>query len=213
MEKKGDYGEYIQGFFIMKLNKNYSDRHLDLNVLPKEDQGTFVHEYIHFLQDISTTSGLSRIIYEHKLLQGCLALGKVGELKKVELNSIEGKEETTEIYNYYDGDSIHKKINSKYINIVEEEYEYLEILSDSISDDVKKVLSEKVIYLRYENYDGVKFVFGRHVIMESMAYLIEAHLTDASKKERDYPYNACEIMCQKVYPELREHVNIIVAMC
>lgn len=213
MEVEEDFGEYIQGFFIMKLNINCSDRYLDLNTLSKEDQGTYVHEFIHFLQEISTTSGLSRIIYEHKILQGCLALGKVGELKEVELNSIEGKEEATEIYNYYDGDSIHKKINPKYITVVEEEYEYLETLSNSISDEAKEVLSDKVIYLKYENYDGVKFMFGRYAIMESMAYLIEANLINITKKEWEYPYNACEIMCQKVYPKLKEHVNIIVAMC
>lgn len=213
MEVEEDFGEYIQGFLIMKLNINCSDLHLDFNTLPREDQGTYVHEFIHFLQEISTTSGISRITYEHKLLQGCLALGKVGELKEVDLNSIEGTEDTTEIYNYYDGDSIHKKINPKYITIVEEEYEYLEMLSDSISDDAKRVLSEKVIYLKYENYDGIKFMFGRYAIMESMAYLIESNLIKVTKKEREYPYNACEIMCQKIYPELKGYVNIIVAMC
>ena len=53
-----DYGCYYIGFFIARLNMTlHSKQFLPLF---KEDTATILHEYVHYLQDISTIRGLSK---------------------------------------------------------------------------------------------------------------------------------------------------------
>lgn len=49
-------GEYIPAFFEMYLK---IDGDIDLNTMSEKDFSLFFHEYIHFLQDITTTYGLT----------------------------------------------------------------------------------------------------------------------------------------------------------
>ena len=54
-----DYGCYYIGFFIARLNMTlHSKQFLPLF---KEDTATILHEYVHYLQDISTIRGLDSI--------------------------------------------------------------------------------------------------------------------------------------------------------
>ena len=53
----GNAGEYYPAFFEMKLK---IDGDLDLNNCSDMDFALFFHEYIHFLQDITTSYGLTR---------------------------------------------------------------------------------------------------------------------------------------------------------
>jgi hypothetical protein len=53
-------GSYFQSFFCIEL---HTDESLDdLNNLKEETISTLLHEYIHFLQDITTSFGLTNII-------------------------------------------------------------------------------------------------------------------------------------------------------
>lgn len=54
--QKANRGEYIPAFFEMYLK---IDGEIDLNKLSERDFSLFFHEYIHFLQDITTTYGLT----------------------------------------------------------------------------------------------------------------------------------------------------------
>lgn len=54
--QKTNRGEYIPAFFEMYLR---IDGDIDLNKLSERDFSLFFHEYIHFLQDITTTYGLT----------------------------------------------------------------------------------------------------------------------------------------------------------
>ena len=56
-------GKYEPSFFNMKVdimsyNENMSDREISL----------FVHEYIHYLQNITTIYGLERLLYDFSIL-------------------------------------------------------------------------------------------------------------------------------------------------
>lgn len=56
-------GKYEPSFFYMKIdvlsyNENMSDREISL----------FLHEYIHYLQNITTTYGLERLLYDFAIL-------------------------------------------------------------------------------------------------------------------------------------------------
>lgn len=49
--------------------------------------------------------------------------------------------------------------------------------------------------------------------MESMAYLIESHIFSQELRCNELPYNACEMVCQNIYPEFAKYPINIVALC
>ena len=51
-----DYGEYVKGFFKISLDIELEEG-FSINQMTTEELATFVHEYIHFLQNITTTYG------------------------------------------------------------------------------------------------------------------------------------------------------------
>ena len=69
-----DYGCYYIGFFIARLNMTlHSKQFLPLF---KEDTATILHEYVHYLQDISTIRGLDSIITFYQKMQLVFAQAK-----------------------------------------------------------------------------------------------------------------------------------------
>lgn len=50
------YGEYIPGFFLIRIDKELYEG-IGWENFEKEEIATLAHEYTHYLQDISTTRG------------------------------------------------------------------------------------------------------------------------------------------------------------
>lgn len=63
-----DYGEYIIGFFVIGLNMQLYEG-ITLNEFTEDEFATFVHEYIHFLQNITTTYGVTYFNDNSKIIQ------------------------------------------------------------------------------------------------------------------------------------------------
>ncbi len=63
-----DYGEYVKGFFQINLNIKLENE-FRIDKLDTEDFATLVHEYVHFLQNISTTQGVAYFNDISKLIQ------------------------------------------------------------------------------------------------------------------------------------------------
>ena len=55
-QPSGNAGEYYPAFFEMRLKV---DSMIDLNTCSDSDFALFFHEYVHFLQDLMTTYGLT----------------------------------------------------------------------------------------------------------------------------------------------------------
>ena len=62
-------GSYLPTFLELWIN---TDKKLDLTLFSKDEMGTFCHEWIHFLQDVTTSSGCnnSYVFFEHFLARG-----------------------------------------------------------------------------------------------------------------------------------------------
>ena len=68
MKLFGAFGEYVPGFFKISINKVLFEG-ITWDDFDGEEKATLVHEYIHFLQDISTTRGINHFLYVSKILQ------------------------------------------------------------------------------------------------------------------------------------------------
>lgn len=200
-------GSYMPAFFYMKLSFPYYDSSTMLYNLSKKNLSIFIHEYIHFLQDISSYSLLNNAYVYSEYMHA--AANYIYSLPK-------GK--------FY----IPLKLPYNLGNVDLNKYVNETCMGDFGSRDdifIKKVEFQK-IRVPYQNskvhiltipflklIDGTKLKFGTCAIMESMAYLIERTITKDSVPPPDYPYLTAENVASIEYPEFSHDILNIIALC
>lgn len=204
-----DSGEYIAGFFKISINKELYEG-IKWEDFSQEEKATLVHEYVHFLQDISTTRGVSNFVYLAKTLQ--LYFAKSAEYKdeiilpiNIEHSNVENAYIQSELMSFYAGSNTHTRIH--HIDKIER------IKDDMINSlGLKSEMELFSINIHYDNRDSA-YLFGADCIAESMAYLVESKAFGACKRENELPYNACELVCQQICPEILRKNELLVAIC
>lgn len=186
------YGSYIPAFALIEIEditdfQNFENNHDEL-------KGTFIHEYCHYLQDVSTTYGFINFIYS--LQELFLKLGMVINLHRKDLQY------NRDVFGLLRGDDEIKN-DIFYINKIE--IKPHEFLQDYPEEEVKCVIV---------TYNGkLTFCFGSLCISESMAYLVEKRLYKICERESEFPYNVCEMICNKEYPEFAKNELFVLALC
>lgn len=205
-------GKYLPGVFAVNIQKKLKD-----NILFKEFTGeefaTFVHEYIHFLQDISTQTGIIYLRFYSELLHLYLYVAEKSDVIELPIDlvtcNVENAFEQYELLSFYSGCDKHLKIN--HIDKIDIENE--ELLTELFVEHPKlqgQPMPQVAIY--HDNYEQ-PYYFGGCCVRESMAYLIEHLAFKAEKRIRELPYNACEMICEVVCPSLLEQPTMLVALC
>lgn len=189
--RSGYYGRYYEDCFIIKLNTD-----LDFENLGNYDNtielGTFIHEYLHFLQNISTTYGnFSLAVYYAKVMDILynLANKKEKNISRVlPINKdIEYQATKCEIargdmdswtYECYDFICIEDVIFQPDESM--EEYQ----------NDVLPVI--KLLLVKDQKIEHKELNFGAMCIMESMADMLERKAYGRSKVGEYPQYDICE---------------------
>jgi len=206
-------GRYYPGTFLIGISKEFFDG-MKYSDFTAEEMATFVHEYIHFLQDISTVAGGMNYNHKAKLLQLHFSMFQKNAVVNLPVDledcGVDNVYAQTELLSFYEGDALEKKIH--HINKVTCEKEELmtEILRSESSTYPGGDIYQICIYY---NDSDMPTVFGSYYVKESMAYLIERYLFGAEERKKEFPYNACEMICEYLYPELLSTPEIIVALC
>ena len=149
-------GAYYPSYMLMKMDSSLNFDNFEGN--RDEQKGTFMHEYCHFIQDVSTTYGYMTYNYNLQELLLKLNLIEAGENNEVQQNR--------DYYTFFRGyDSISDSLVVINKISIEEDSDYKAEYGESDWEYVKVV------------YNGNKeFVFGGACIAESMAYLSEKRL-------------------------------------
>lgn len=218
MEQKLDLGKcyYKPSFFNMKIDLPIE---LDnLNEIPEGAMGLYYHEYIHFIQDISTIYGLMNISTITYYIQACASyIEKDKENKEfkvpIVLDEIIDKSnlEDKGLFNFslrpiYLGSSIKKKSkrieNFKY-QIVPFEFspnQYIDKIDISFNDT--------------ETNEVRKLEFGGNQLTEGMAHLCEQfNYSDIIPKADEYPYFIVDKLVEDIIPELISEKLLIIVLC
>ena len=201
----GNAGEYYPAFFEMKLK---IDGELDLNTCSDMDFALFFHEYIHFLQDITTSYGLTRCFsygeYVNSVVndiiskpQGCIHVPYLYEDNRDNIMLGDYLASITQ------GDSSEESfvdtltsINVEWDTIDELPYEH------------EHLKSLKMPLLTAEG--GVMLAIGATCLNESIAYILQRLITVDNGHLPDYPYSAAEIIAKKVYPAFgKNDLNVL----
>lgn len=203
----GNAGEYYPAFFEMKLK---IDGELDLNSCSDMEFALFFHEYIHFLQDITTSYGLTR----------CYSYG---EYVNSTVNDIITKPKGSIHVPYlYDDNRDNIMLGDYLVNITQgdsSEESYVDRLNnvniewDTIDELPYEHEHLKSLKMPLLTADGdVMLAIGATCLNESIAYILQRFITVDNGHLPDYPYSAAEIIVNKIYPAFGENVLNVLAL-
>lgn len=206
---KQTLGCYIPSFYRMELNFPFpseSDRFKPLN---EKFLSAFIHEYVHFLQDITTyfgynnayvyseqVHGLVNSLYKYPPGQILLPHKIPGNYANIELNKF---------INSHGWGTYNKEVD----NLIITRYKKQKIKVPIVGSPIKELCKIKVEYMGGKS----AIEFGSMAIMESMAYMIESMTTKGCSTPHDYPYCAAQLICEHIYPEFADDKLRVIALC
>lgn len=104
-------GRYYPGTFILGIDKNFFEG-MQYSSFSEEEMATFSHEYIHYLQDISTILGVTSFQHRAKLLQLFFALAQQQEKVRLPIKldtcGVDNAFAQTELMSFYEGGHLEK---------------------------------------------------------------------------------------------------------
>ena len=205
------YGHYEPAFFRMHIAIKEKIEHIDK--LSPAAFATLIHEYVHFIQDVTTLYGLGNIY-------------NTVEFIKYATNQIytEGQSFTVPIM----PDT--STFNGSMISF-SSELERITLGSTSAHDNVRLLHGVKKYVPIQQHLDMKKmfvwelkvngdtkfgafnYQFGAGCIMESMAYILEKKLSGVDEDLPDLPYNSAKLVADKIYKGFSHNPLRLLALC
>lgn len=208
---------YRPSFFNMKVDVLVELN--DLKEIPDGTMGLYFHEYVHYLQDISTIYGLMNMSTINYYIQSCahhifqqtdskeFEVPIILENIKSSANSDDYGVSNFHLRKVYMGSSI--RIKSRAIQNFSYKIDVYEYETGKSID---------VVYISFYDIDSAKvrkLEFGGVHVCEGMAYLCEQyHYKDVLQDiAPDYPYLIVQQLAETIFPELLQHPILMVALC
>ena len=140
-------GYYQPAFFYINVGEYIDFNRFEENTV--ETKGTFIHEYCHFLQDVTTTHGYYNFIYYiQELINRLFPESYENEKRLLELNSI--------FYAIHNGD-IELEDSIIFINDVN-------IRQEDFFNEEELGTYNKCVFVKYNG--NKEFAFGNYCIMQ-----------------------------------------------
>lgn len=213
MKEYETLGFYEPGFLHLRINTE-SDIG-DLNNLFHNDQtkqisSTFLHEYIHFLQEVTSTNGLLNGNFYIDFIKDINWKIRSSSEKKfktpVKIDNEFNTKAKMELNEVYRGS--HKL--TSYVN-----YDYYEKeLTEIFDKDGNSItpLKYKVYFTDIQTREKKHFYFGHTCLKEQVAHSIQnAYI---KTEHPDIPYQIAEQIINKEYPDFgKDNYKFIIALC
>lgn len=199
-------GYYSTSFFHVYLEGEFDT---DIKRLSIKDRGTFIHEYIHYFQNIGTYWGLyCSIIRYHEMLEFKAQIID-SDIIEIPLNLNYSEKLRAKIEWVKAGNGLSVYNSNLTWNINKEHKIEIKQTDSNICGR-----NRPQIYLNIMFDDGrVESVdFGAHIIKESMAALYQS-LVDASVLHNDVPYNIVKLVCEQYFPNIANDVEKLICLC
>ena len=193
-------GFYRPHFFSLFVNGEFNE---DLSEISKTDLGTFVHEYIHYLQNLTTIFGLRNSMFYFTYLY---------EVKKhiVEHDEIEIPIKVDFSETIKNGQIRFNLCNGS-TKIFSPEYDNVKIYTSTEKEnDITVDIIVLELYHKGEKID--ELIIGNNYVKESMARLYQ-QLFDDEVDHPTFPYKSAEILCEVLNPDLLKDKKKLIAVC
>lgn len=203
---------YQPGFMQIHLRFSYPGCFTALTNI--HEQGSFLHEYVHYLQNLTTPWGLytSMLMYENMVKTFAYIHSKSESIKiPIRLKFEEKVQRRFDIVSIGNGTNPFKDYNLERCLII---------------DRTKKIIwhrnytkigefSYPCIELEVPFVDCLKKIkLGAYIIKESMAAMVQM-LLDPSAKHGDYdvPYNLIKILAEQSFPKIAADDKKLISIC
>lgn len=199
-------GFYLPSFFFLNIETDESL--IDLDALTPQSKSTLYHEYVHFLQDITTLFGLGNIAQivdvQKAINREIIGTTDQSYLVPVVIDNTEPAGINVDLFSLYSGD-----YDLDIIGIDRIERVFLE--PNNLIPGFENVPS---VIVEYVDLFGKKeyFNFGAICVMEGMAYLIEDSMFD-DVTPTYFPYQVVKKICQFLYSPLSTDNVHIILLC
>jgi hypothetical protein len=207
-------GFYTPTFFRIHLDTDI--RPGDFRQYSAENAAIFLHEYIHFLQDLTTIYGLMNISFIVDYIKTVNVNQRKLNNRNLQIPYLLTPDKdgvtyyNSELQKIYYGttDSIAFNVNELVVSEKD-----VPVLTAENSITTKKVPQYQLV--GRDDYDEAKvYYFGSHSILESMAFLIERSVMGAVLPQPPMlPYTAASIVGDKLLPGLSNYPLSLVAIC
>lgn len=181
-----ELGSYLNGYFRLTINTQNDD----FQSLDEDEMCTYVHEYVHFLQNITTTYGLFILsgvtrnahLVTYSINKSAYCLDYKGKpYRKIDFSDtfIEQQDQIENLITCTLGEN-GNSFDAKKINDKSDFYALVGINESNFDEDVPLLRGSKKINVVYEHSisnETVEVEFGAVCIYECMAVLIEKHIS------------------------------------
>ena len=208
-------GYYVPSFFRIKLEVSNSDIGHPHNMTVGA-YSVFFHEYIHYLQDVTTKYGLMNLstisfyIREVAAIIGKKQVDSFNVPQCISQRDIVGYKNWKLKHIYYGNG---KDVKANYRN-----FERYNVDSVDVSGDVVECVT---ISYKTDKDETLSFKFGGYHVCESMAALCQEYAyRPAFAKEGfqyisldEYPYAICTRLAEYIYPAFAKESLLIIGLC
>ena len=183
-------GSYVPSFFLMKIDSEHFG-----NEMSDRETSLFVHEYVHFLQSITTVKGLERLTSDFWMLRRMVEYVK--EQGKLNVSVLFNKDVLNEITKNNEridtiawGESCPKSIAEK--------IQLKDVFVEKKTFDIDGVRFMDTVTLTFIDVEGKEgfCTFGARDLYEGMAYLIEQLITKDYEHSPDCPYSTAKMVAE-----------------
>jgi hypothetical protein len=207
-------GFYTPSFFRIHLDTDEDVS--DFSKISTQTSAALIHEYVHYLQDLTTTYGLMNISYIVDFIKtvNYNQRGSAHRQLAIPYQLSPGRDSTvyynSELSKRYSGtiNNVHAKVTG-----LETLEEIVELPTAGGGTTQKPLYSIKLTGTDHNN-NPLSYTFGSHSVIESMAYEIErciyGHAIDAPAS---LPYLGARFVSDLVYPHFTTNPLNLIALC
>lgn len=203
---------YYPSFLFLSLDSPENIENLLSEGFDERTEALFVHEYTHFMQDITTYSGLIEVIT--KIDRFKWAVIEASKQKELEIPFDPSTQKSYHIADNYLAHTIAEGSgNAEGVQI--EKILQFRLERAVLTDNGKKIEKDITAFLMFETpqHKRITYKVGAYAISESMAYLMEHHLyPDVISNPDDCPYHIVEKIVRHYIPQYDDKLSMI-AIC
>ena len=203
------YASYRPSFMEIKLPFSFRG---DFDSLSEHDFGVMLHEYVHYLQNLSTPWGLYSSMEEYaELVEAYRTIQESDDQITIPMKPVLTERLKRQRELIISGDGFYPFNEDGCLRIDRS-------VKVSARRELKTVGGKRtpVITCKVQLSDGrpMEFALGAKIIKESMAGMIQ-QLVDSSATHEDFdiPYNFIRILCEDMFPEVATDPVKMITVC
>lgn len=201
-------GMYSHGYFYMYINGDFDSQ---LRKLSVRDLGTFFHEYVHFIQNISTLWGIKTGIMTNNLMCDLFtATQNASEIHIPFQEFIPDPRIQLELDFYK---RTRGADGTTYKNWV---IDVTQPISISVKEDRSQAwpipLKQVWLDVTFQAGRTEQIQLGSTIVLESMAALCQSYI-DPSAEHPDVPYNVVQILANQHFPKIAGDKKKLICLC